>query len=120
MLHDKKEALTALEALTHLNDAQKAALKDSIESAQSDPSDNTMNTIELVKKYIQKTVESARTLDKQMEELDTFVKLVHQQKDKLTQKQDYINNTDDKKTHFDSALAAAEKVLKEKIKVLLK
>lgn len=111
LLHDKKEALTALEALTHLNDAQKAALKDSIESAQSDPSDNTMNTIELVKKYIQKTVESARTLDKQMEELDTFVKLVHQQKDKLTQKQDYINNTDDKKTHFDSALAAAEKVL---------
>lgn len=111
LLHDKKEALTALAALPHLNDAQKAALKDSIESAQSDPSDNTMNTIELVKKYIQKTVESARTLDKRMEELDTFVKLVHQQKDKLTQKQDYINNTDDKKTHFDSALAAAEKVL---------
>lgn len=111
LLHDKKEALTALAALPHLNDAQKSALKDSIESAQSDPSDNTMNTIELVKKYIQKTVESARTLDKQMEELDTFVKLVHQQKDKLTQKQDYINNTDDKKTHFDSALAAAEKVL---------
>ena len=111
LLHDKKEALTALAALPHLNDAQKSALKDSIESAQSDPSDNTMNTIELVKKHIQKTVESARTLDKRMEELDTFVKLVHQQKDKLTQKQDYINNTDDKKTHFDSALAAAEKVL---------
>lgn len=111
LLHDKKEALTALAALPHLNDAQKSALKDSIESAQSDPSDNTMNTIELVKKHIQKTVESARTLDKQMEKLDAFVKLVNQQKGTLTQKQDYINNTDDKKIHFDSALAAAEKVL---------
>lgn len=111
LLHDKKEALTALAALPHLNDAQKSALKDSIESAQSDPSDNTMNTIELVKKHIQKTVESARTLDKQMEKLDAFVKLVNQQKGTLTQKQDYINNTDDKKIHFDSTLAAAEKVL---------
>lgn len=111
LLHAKKEALTALGALTHLNDAQKSDLKDSIESAQSDPSDNTMNTIELVKKHIKKIVERARTLDKQMEKLDAFVKLVNQQKGTLTQKQDYINNTDDKKIHFDSALAAAEKVL---------
>lgn len=111
LLKVKKDARDKLDKLEHLNNAQKQAAQDAVDGAQTDPSNDNMKTIEQVKAAITKTVEDASNLDKKMEKLKNLVDLVNKQKGELTKKPEYTANTDNKKTSFDSALAAAEKAL---------
>lgn len=111
LLKVKKDARDKLAKLEHLNNAQKQAAQDAVDGAQTDPSNDKMKTIEQVKAAITKTVENATNLDKKMEKLKNLVDLVNKQKDELTKKPEYTANTDNKKTNFDTALAAAEKAV---------
>lgn len=111
LLKVKKDARDKLAKLEHLNNAQKQAAQDAVDGAQTDPSNDKMKTIEQVKAAITKTVENATNLDKKMEKLKNLVDLVNKQKDELTKKPEYTANTDNKKTNFDTALAAAEKAI---------
>lgn len=111
LLKVKKDARDKLAKLEHLNNAQKQAAQDAVDAAQTDPSNDKMKTIEQVKAAITKTVENATNLDKKMEKLKNLVDLVNKQKDELTKKPEYTANTDNKKTNFDTALAAAEKAI---------
>lgn len=111
LLKVKKDARDKLAKLEHLNNAQKQAVQDAVDDVQTDPSNDKMKTIEQVKAAITKTVENATNLDKKMEKLKNLVDLVNKQKDELTKKPEYTANTDNKKTNFDTALAAAEKAI---------
>ena len=105
----KKDAESEVDKLTNLNKAQKDALKAEIDDIETDPTNENMKTIEKVKTAITAVVTKAKELDGKMKSLKDLVTLVNGQKSTLTAKPDYKDN---KKTAFDSALKAAEDLVK--------
>ncbi|APW18584.1 GA module-containing protein [Gardnerella swidsinskii] len=105
----KKDAKSEVDRLTNLNKAQKDALKAEIDDIETDPTNENMKTIEKVKTAITAVVTKAKELDGKMKSLKDLVTLVNGQKSTLTAKPDYKDN---KKTAFDSALKAAEDLVK--------
>ena len=105
----KKDAKSEVDKLTNLNKAQKDALKAEIDDIETDPTNENMKTIEKVKTAITAVVTKAKELDGKMKSLKDLVTLVNGQKSTLTAKPDYKDN---KKTAFDSALKAAEDLVK--------
>ena len=105
----KKDAKSEVDKLTNLNKAQKDALKAEIDDIETDPTNENMKTIEKVKGAITDVVTKAKELDGKMKSLKDLVTLVNGQKSTLTAKPDY---KDSKKTAFDSALKAAEDLVK--------
>ncbi len=105
----KKDAKSEVDKLTNLNKAQKDALKAAIDDIETDPTNENMKTIEKVKGAITAVVTKAKELDGKMKSLKDLVTLVNGQKSTLTAKPDYKDN---KKTAFDSALKAAEDLVK--------
>ena len=105
----KKDAKSEVDKLTNLNKAQKDAFKAAIDDIETDPTNENMKTIEKVKGAITAVVTKAKELDGKMKSLKDLVTLVNGQKSTLTAKPDYKDN---KKTAFDSALKAAEDLVK--------
>ena len=105
----KKDAESEVDKLTNLNKAQKDALKAEIDDIETDSTNENMKTIEKVKTAITAVVTKAKELDGKMKSLKDLVTLVNGQKSTLTAKPDYKDN---KKTAFDSALKAAEDLVK--------
>ncbi|MDK7084837.1 GA module [Gardnerella leopoldii] len=105
----KKDAKSEVDKLTNLNTAQKDAFKAAIDDIETDPTNENMKTIEKVKGAITAVVTKAKELDGKMKSLKDLVTLVNGQKSTLTAKPDYKDN---KKTAFDSALKAAEDLVK--------
>ncbi|EFH27223.1 chromosome segregation ATPase [Gardnerella vaginalis AMD] len=104
----RKDANTAIDNLKNLNNAQKKALKEEVANPETDPKSD-LDTIDKVKTAITAVVTKAKELDGKMKSLKDLVTLVNGQKSTLTAKPDY---KDDKKTAFDSALKAAEDLVK--------
>ena len=104
----RKDANTAIDTLQNLNNAQKKALKEEVANPETNPQSN-LDTIEKVKTAITAVVTKAKELDGKMKSLKDLVTLVNGQKSTLTAKPDYKDN---KKTAFDSALKAAEDLVK--------
>lgn len=105
----KSDAKSDVDKLTNLNKAQKDALKAEIDDIETDPTNENMKTIEKVKGAITAVVTKAKELDGKMKSIKDLVTLVNGQKSTLTAKPDYKDN---KKTAFDSALKAAEDLVK--------
>ena len=104
----RKDANTAIDNLQNLNNAQKKALKEEVANPETDPKSD-LDTVDKVKTAINNVVTKAKDLDGKMKSLKDLVTLVNGQKSTLTAKSDYKDN---KKTAFDSALKAAEDLVK--------
>ncbi|MFU1802791.1 sugar-binding protein [Gardnerella swidsinskii] len=104
----RKDANTAIDNLQNLNNAQKKALKEEVANPETDPKSD-LDTVDKVKTAINNVVTKAKDLDGKMKSLKDLVTLVNDQKSTLTAKPDYKDN---KKTSFESALKAAEDLVK--------
>ena len=104
----RKDANTAIDNLQNLNNAQKKALKEEVANPETDPKSD-LDTVDKVKTAINNVVTKAKDLDGKMKSLKNLVTLINDQKSTLTAKPDYKDN---KKTAFDSALKAAEDLVK--------
>ncbi len=104
----RKDANTAIDNLQNLNNAQKKALKEEVANPETDPKSD-LDTVDKVKTAINNVVTKAKDLDGKMKSLKNLVTLINDQKSTLTAKPDYKDN---KKTSFESALKAAEDLVK--------
>ncbi|MFP1689947.1 GA module [Gardnerella swidsinskii] len=104
----RKDANTAIDNLQNLNNAQKKALREEVANPETDPKSD-LDTVDKVKTAINNVVTKAKDLDGKMKSLKNLVTLINDQKSTLTAKPDYKDN---KKTSFESALKAAEDLVK--------
>lgn len=106
----KKDAKSEVDNLTNLNKAQKEALKAEIDDIETDPTNENMKTVDQAKTAITDVVTKAKELNKKMGDLKALVDLVKKQEEDLKKSEKY--NDTSKKTAFDSALKAAEDLVK--------
>lgn len=106
----KSDAKSDVDKLTNLNKAQKDALKQKIDDVETDPTSDNLKTVDQAKTAITAVVAKAKELDKKMSDLKTLVDLVNKQKETLKKSDGYKDTS--KKNAFDTALKAAEDLVK--------